>query len=114
MRVAYRSRWSTKGKSQCKGEPAKVATIVGLLGLALSVQLAAQNEVTSSPITKQDKEHALAQEQTREHGQKSQKKEQKHAENAKEGAEKRAEVSEEGTKTAEPTTPVSPLIYKRY
>jgi hypothetical protein len=72
----------------------KVAIIVSLLGLVLSVQLAAQNEVTSSPITKQDKEHALAQEQTREDAQKSQKKGQKNAEKSQKKAQKNVQKSQ--------------------
>lgn len=72
----------------------KVATIVSLLGLALSVQLAAQNEVTSSPLTKQDKEQALAQEQTREDAQKSQKKSQKNIQKSQKKAQKNAQKSQ--------------------
>jgi hypothetical protein len=72
----------------------RVATIVSLLGLALSVQIAAQNEVTSPPLTKQDKEHALAQEQTREDAQKSQKKAQKNAEKSQKKAQKNVQKSQ--------------------
>lgn len=82
------------------GEPVKITTYILfiLLGLTLSVQGVAQNEATSSPLTKQEKAQALAQEQQREDAQKSQKKAQKSAEKSQKKAQKNAEKSQKKAK----------------
>jgi hypothetical protein len=68
--------------------------LVILLGLVLAVTGVAQTGATSPPLTKQEKAQALAQEQTREDAQKSQKKAQKDAQKSQKKAQKNTQKSQ--------------------
>jgi len=84
----------TPRASLSKGEPVKTATLVILLGMALSVLGAAQDVATSSLPTAQEKAQALAQDQAREDAQKSQEKAQKNAQKSQKKAQKNAQKSQ--------------------